>query len=155
MNSERRDVLKSGIGAITLGVLAAAGLIAPGRALAEWNKAAFEARSLREALKALGAVAPAASRDIVLSAPEIAENGAAVDIGIVSTLPEVVQVAILVEKNPGVLAASFSLPEGTPADLQTRIKMAESSQVFVLVKAGGKFFMTSKEVRVTLGGCAA
>ena len=54
MNNQRRTVLKSGSGAALLGMLAAAGIITPGMALADWNKAAFDAKSMADTLKALG-----------------------------------------------------------------------------------------------------
>ena len=153
MNNQRRNVLKSGSGAALLSVLAAAGIIKPGIALADWNKAAFEAKSMADTLKALGASTPADSKDVQLTAPDIAENGAVVPIGIASTLPNVTMVAIMIEKNPSTLAASFTLPAGTEPNIQTRVKMGQTSNVFAVVKSDGKFFMTSKEVKVTLGGC--
>ena len=153
MNNQRRNVLKSGSGAALLSVLAAAGIITPGVALADWNKAAFEAKSMADTLKALGATTPADSKDVQLTAPDIAENGAVVPIGVASTLPNVTMVAIMVEKNPTTLAASFTLPAGTEPNIQTRVKMGQTSNVFAVVKSDGKFFMTSKEIKVTLGGC--
>jgi sulfur-oxidizing protein SoxY len=153
MNNQRRNVLKSGSGAALLSVLAAAGIITPGVALADWNKAAFEAKSMADTLKALGATAPADSKDVQLTAPDIAENGAVVPIGVASTLPNVTMVAIMIEKNPSTLAASFTLPAGTEPNIQTRVKMGQTSNVFAVVKSDGKFFMTSKEVKVTMGGC--
>ena len=154
MEKQRRTVLKSASGAALLGLLAAAGIIRPGMALAEWNKAAFEARSMAATLKAIGAASPVDSTDIQLSGPDIAENGAAVHLGISSTLPNVTMIAILIEKNPNALAVVFRLPEGTQAYVQTRVKMAQSSNVYALVKSGDKFFMANKEIKVTLGGCA-
>ena len=136
-----------------MSLLAAAGIIAPGMALAEWNKAAFDAKSMADTLKALGAGAPADSKDVQVTGPDIAENGAVVPVGVSSTLPNVTMVAILIEKNPNALAASFTLPEGTEANVQTRVKMGQTSNVFAVVKSDGKFFMTSKEIKVTLGGC--
>ncbi|HEX9195352.1 MAG TPA: thiosulfate oxidation carrier protein SoxY [Azonexus sp.] len=153
MNNQRRNVLKSGSGAALLSVLAAAGIIKPGIALADWNKAAFEAKNMADTLKALGASTPADSKDVQLTAPDIAENGAVVPIGIASTLPNVTMVAIMIEKNPSTLAASFMLPAGTESNIQTRVKMGQTSNVFAVVKSDGKFFMTSKEVKVTMGGC--
>lgn len=153
MNNQRRNVLKSGSGAALLSVLAAAGIITPGVALADWNKAAFEAKNMADTLKALGASTPADSKDVQLTAPDIAENGAVVPIGIASTLPNVTMVAIMIEKNPSTLAASFTLPAGTEPNIQTRVKMGQTSNVFAVVKSDGKFFMTSKEVKVTMGGC--
>ena len=153
MNKQRRNVLKTGSGAALLSVLAAAGIINPGMALADWNKAAFDAKSLADTLKALGAGAPADSKDVQVTGPDIAENGAVVPVGVSSTLPNVTMVAILIEKNPNPLAASFTLPEGTEANVQTRVKMGQTSNVYALVKSDGKFFMATKEIKVTLGGC--
>lgn len=149
----RRNVLKTGSGAALMGVLAAAGIIRPGLALADWNKAAFDAKSMADTLKALGAGSPAESKDVQVTGPDIAENGAVVPVGVSSTLPNVTMVAILIEKNPNALAASFTLPAGTEANVQTRVKMGQTSNVYALVKADGKFYMATKEIKVTLGGC--
>lgn len=153
MNKQRRDVLKSGTGLGVLGLLAAAGFIKPELAMADWNKGAFDAKGLADALKAMGAASPADSKDVQVTGPDIAENGAVVPVGVSSSLPNVQQVAILIEKNPNPLAASFILPEGTEANVQTRVKMGQTSNIVALVKADGKFYMASKEIKVTLGGC--
>ncbi len=153
MNNQRRNVLKSGSGAALLSVLAAAGIIKPGMALADWNKAAFEAKSMADTLKAMGAAAPADSKDVQVTGPDIAENGAVVPVGVGTTLPNVTMVAILIEKNPNALTASFMLPEGTEPNVQTRVKMGQTSNIYALVKSDGKFFMATKEIKVTLGGC--
>ncbi len=153
MNNQRRNVLKSGSGAALLTVLAAAGIITPGMALADWNKAAFDAKSMADTLKAIGAGTPADSKDVQVTGPDIAENGAVVPVGVSSTLPNITMVAILIEKNPNALSAVFNLPEGTEANVQTRVKMGQTSNVYALVKSDGKFFMATKEIKVTLGGC--
>lgn len=153
MNIQRRKVLKTGSGAALLSILAAAGLISPGMALAEWNKAAFDAKSMADTLKAMGVSSPADSKDVQVTGPDIAENGAVVPVGVTSTLPNVTMMAILIEKNPNALAATFTLPEGTEANVQTRVKMGQTSNVYALVKSDGKFFMATKEIKVTLGGC--
>ena len=153
MNNQRRTVLKSGSGAALLGMLAAAGIITPGMALADWNKAAFDAKSMADTLKALGVAGTTDSKDVQVTGPDIAENGAVVPVGVASTLPNVTMVAILIEKNPNALAASFELPEGTEANVQTRVKMGQTSNIYALVKSDGKFFMATKEIKVTLGGC--
>lgn len=153
MNTQRRNVLKAGSGAALMTVLAAAGIITPGMALADWNKAAFDAKSMADTLKALGAGAPADSKDVQVTGPDIAENGAVVPVGVASTLPNISLVAILIEKNPNALAATFVLPEGTEASVQTRVKMGQTSNIYALVKSDGKFFMATKEIKVTLGGC--
>jgi sulfur-oxidizing protein SoxY len=153
MNNQRRNVLKTGSGAALLTVLAAAGIITPGMALADWNKAAFDAKSMADTLKAMGAATPTDSKDVQVTGPDIAENGAVVPVGVSSTLPNVTMVAILIEKNPNALSATFNLPEGTEANVQTRVKMGQTSNVYALVKSDGKFFMATKEIKVTLGGC--
>ena len=153
MNIQRRKVLKTGSGAALLSILAAAGLINPGMALAEWNKAAFDAKSMADTLKAMGVSSTTDSKDVQVTGPDIAENGAVVPVGVTSTLPNVTMMAILIEKNPNALAATFTLPEGTEANVQTRVKMGQTSNVYALVKSDGKFFMATKEIKVTLGGC--
>ena len=105
-----------------------------------------------ETLKALGGGTPAQSKDIVFfSTPDIAENGAVVPIGITSNVPKTESIAILVEKNPNMLAAVFDIPAGTEPSLSTRIKMGQTSNVYALVKADGKYYVASKEIKVTLG----
>ena len=155
IDRKRRTVLKSGGGVTLIGLLAAAGWLKPGEAQAQtWNKAAFDSHSLPEAMKALGGGDPAASKDIVFfQTPEIAENGAVVPIGITSNIPKTESIAILIEKNPNMLAAVFDLPPGTEPTVSTRVKMAQTSNVYALVKADGKYYVATKEVKVTLGGC--
>lgn len=139
-----------------LGALVAAGVLTHGRARAQqaaWNKAAFETKSMNDTLKALGGAGVAESKDIAINAPDIAENGAVVPVGVASKIANTQAVYILVEKNPNFLAAGFTIPTGTEANVSTRIKMGQTSNVLALVKAGDKFFVASKEVKVTLGGC--
>ena len=155
MGTTRREWMKSGGGVTLLTLLAAAGWLKPEDALAQaWNKAAFEAKTMDEALKALGAGAPAASKDITfVSTPDIAENGAVVPIGIASAIPKTEAIAILIEKNPSTLTANFDIPPGTDPAISTRVKMAQTSNVYALVRADGKYYVASKEIKVTLGGC--
>jgi sulfur-oxidizing protein SoxY len=131
--------------------MASAGLISVAQAQ-EWNKAAFEGKNLDEVFKILGAGTPDKSGAITLNAPDIAENGAVVPVGITTTL-KAEQMAILVEKNPSSLAAQFFIPAGTEPFVTSRIKMGQTSNVYGLVKADGKWSMAVKEVKVTLGGC--
>jgi len=154
MDQKRRKVLEAGAGASLYALLAAAGTMRAGAALAsDWNQKAFEAKNLKDAFDALGAGNRVNSNDIVMTAPEIAENGAVVPVGAVSKLPGTESIAILVAKNPTALAASFDIPAGTEPGVITRVKMAESSDVYVLVKAQGKYYVTKKEIKVTIGGC--
>jgi len=155
MDESRRQALRTGGGLTLLALLAAAGWLRPGDAVAEgWNTGAFESHSLDDTVKALGGSAPAQSKDIVFVAtPDIAENGAVVPIGITSNIPKTESIAILIEKNPNMLSAVFDIPAGTDPALSTRVKMAQTSNVYALVKADGKYYVASKEIKVTLGGC--
>jgi sulfur-oxidizing protein SoxY len=148
MNSQRRSFVQA---SALFGLMAAAGLITPAQA-ADWNKAAFEGKTLDEVVKALGGAGVEKSAAITLNAPDIAENGAVVPVGVSTTL-KAEQIAILVEKNPNALAAQFSLPEGAEPFVSTRVKMGQSSNVHAVVKADGKWYVATKEVKVTLGGC--
>jgi len=154
MNSSRRQALK---GTAVLGLAIAAGLLKPGSAWAQqagWNKAAFDTKTLNDAVKALGGASPAESNLIAITSPDIAENGAVVPFTIASKVPNTAAIAILVEKNPNILAANFDIPQGTEPWVNTRVKMGQTSNVIALVKtADGKFHYASKEVKVTLGGC--
>ena len=155
MNSSRREMLKGSGGATVLALAAAAGLFKPGSAWAQqaWNKAAFETKSLSDAVKAMGGASPTESKDIQITSPDIAENGAVVPFTIQSKIPHTQQIALLVEKNPNILAANFTIPEGTEPWINTRAKMGQTSNVIALVKADGKYYYAAKEVKVTLGGC--
>ena len=148
MNQQRRSLMKY---SAIFGLMASAGLISVAQAQ-EWNKAAFEGKSLDDVFKILGAGTPDKSGAVTLNAPDIAENGAVVPVGITTTL-KAEQMAILVEKNPSALAAQFFIPAGTETFVTSRIKMGQTSNVYVLVKADGKWSMAVKEVKVTLGGC--
>ena len=155
MESSRRQVLKGTGGMAVMGLAVAAGLFKPGSAWAQdgWNKAAFSTKSLNDTVKAMGGASAAESKDIQINSPDIAENGAVVPFTISSKIPKTEQVALLVEKNPNALAASFSIPAGTEPWVNTRVKMGQTSNIIALVKADGKFYYTVKEVKVTLGGC--
>ena len=154
MNQTRRNVLKAGGSASLLALLAAAGMLRPEAVLAaDWNRKAFEAKNLNDAFDALGAGARIESADIVMTAPDIDENGAVVPIGVASKIPGTESIAILIAKNPTTLAASFDIPAGTEPGVSTRVKLAETTEVYVLVKAQDKYYVTKKEIKVTIGGC--
>ena len=152
----RREALKTSGGSMALAIVASAGLLSSTSAAAAetWNKSAFEVKTLNEVVKAMGGTAATESKDITfVNAPDIAENGAVVPVGATSKLPKTESISILVEKNPNALSASFMIPEGTEPTVSTRVKMSQTSNVYALVKADGKYFYAVKEVKVTLGGC--
>lgn len=152
MQQTRRSVVKAG-GA--LGLLAAFGtaLLSSGRALAAWNKGAFEANTAADAMKALGVSGAMESKEIHIRAPDIAENGAVVPIDITSNIPGTSAILVFIEKNPFPYAGSFDVSQGAAPFVHLRVKMGSTSPVRVVVAAGGKYYTTAKEVKVTIGGC--
>ena len=153
-NNQRRQVLKAGGGMAVMAVAIVAGLIRPQDALAaDWNNAAFSTKTIADTVKAMGGGATADSKDIQITAPDIAENGMVVPISVTSNLAKTQSISILVEKNPNTLAASFDILDGTDPFVQTRVKMGQSSNVYAVVKADGKYYSAVKEIKVTLGGC--
>ena len=148
---DRREMLARS--AALAGLMATAGLL-PQAAMAAWNQAAFEAKSVADVMKALGAAAPAESKDVAITGPDIAENGAVVPVGASTTLPGVKRLLIMIEKNPALLAAAFDVTESIEPSFTTRVKMNQSSNVIaVAMMADGKVLYAQKEVKVTLGGC--
>ncbi len=146
MNLTRRLFLK--------GATAAAAMIALPRTLLAWPEKAFKATSPDDTMNALfGTTDATESSAVVLNAPDIAENGAVVPVSVSSTLDGVESISIIVEKNPSPLAASFDLGPNAVADVSTRLKMGKTSNVTAVVKADGKLYTASKEVKVTIGGC--
>ncbi len=148
--NKRRDVLQWG--------LASAGVVAmeamsPVDALA-YEKSAFEAKTWTDALKVLGSPSPTESKDVVLNAPDIAENGAVVPLSASCALPGVKRMIFLVEKNPTPLCSVFNVSEDILANFSMRTKMGQTSNVYAVAVLGdGRALMAKKEIKVTLGGC--
>jgi sulfur-oxidizing protein SoxY len=150
MQTRREMMARS---AAVASLLATAGFL-PMAARAEWPKSAFEAKNMADAVKALGGSAPVESKDVTITGPDIAENGAVVPVGCATALPGVKRLLLLVEKNPSVLAAVFNVTDAVEANLSTRVKMGQSSNVFAVAMMGdGKVLYAVKEIKVTLGGC--
>ena len=121
---------------------------------AGFNVAAFDAKNMADLMKALGGSAPAESKDVTITGPDIAENGAVVPVGASTALPGVKRMLLLVEKNPSMLSAMFDVTDAVDANFATRVKMGQSSNVFaVAMMADGRSLYASKEIKVTLGGC--
>lgn len=148
----RRWLARSAAVAAALG---AAGLL-PARAQSAWNKAAFEALSLADVVKALGASRPVDSRDVALTAPDVAENGADVPVVAACALPGLQRLAFVVEKNPHALAAFFEVSDAVEPRIELRLKLAQSSGVYaVALLADGRVLYARRDVAVTVGGCGS
>ena len=146
----RRILLRYG-GALS--ALTAAGALKATHALAAWNKNGFESKAVTEVMKSLGATGAADSAQIVITAPDIAENGAVVPIEVTSRIPNTQSISIIAEKNPFPLAATAEFANGAEPWAYVRIKMGQTSNVRAVVKADGKYFTAMKEVKITIGGC--
>jgi sulfur-oxidizing protein SoxY len=136
-----------------LGLTVSAVTFLPRMAYAAWNKAAFDAKTIADVYKTMGVEAPTASAEVQIIASDIAENGAVVPVEAISKIPNTTQISFLVEKNPTMLTAQFDLGPDMLPEVSTRLKMAQTSNVIALVKADGKFYTATKEIKVTLSGC--
>jgi sulfur-oxidizing protein SoxY len=153
MNEFRRSFLGLASRAGALALAAAAGLLRTGHAWSAWNKDGFESKAVADVLKSLGATGASESKDIVITAPDIAENGAVVPVAVTSRIPGTQQISIVAEKNPFPLAATFDVAGGGEGYVSTRLKMGQTSDVWAVVKAGGRYYVAKKEVKITVGGC--
>ena len=150
-----RRLILQGAGATVLIGLGNLPFVAPALAAAndKYPEEAFKAKNEADAIKALYGKTPEASDKVKMDAPEIAENGAVVPVSVTTTLADVTSISFLVSENPVVLVASYKIPAGTMPSVANRIKMAKTSNVIVVVEAGGKLYSATKEVKVTVGGC--
>jgi sulfur-oxidizing protein SoxY len=153
-NIHRRTFLKGTLAGAALSVATAAGLLKPGRVLAaEWPKGAFDAKNIEDALKALyGNAQTSPSGSIKIKAQLQAETGDQVPIAVTADLPNVEALSIFVEKNASPLIANVTLT-GAEGYFNTRMKMAQTSDVHVVCKSGGKLYTAKQTIKVTVGGC--
>ena len=151
---KRRIFLKGSLAAGTLAVAAGAGMLTPTRVLAStWPKAAFESKTETDALNAFFGTSEVEQGDQVsIKAPLQAENGAVVPIKVMTSLEGVEAIAIITIKNPSPYTTSLQVA-GAGGLYSTRIKMGQTSPVNCYVKAGGKLYLASQEIKVTVGGC--
>ena len=155
MDAFRRTLLKGAGATGAIAAALAAGVLKPSQVLAaEINRAAFEAKDIAGALKGIGASGAAESKDVVIRAPDIAENGAVVPVDVSSNIPNTISLAVLVDKNPAPLSSAFDFANGALPELALRLKMGQTSLVEAVAKTSdGKFYKAKKEVKVTVGGC--
>lgn len=151
----RRQFLKGGLSAALLTPLLGTGLLTPTRVLAaDWNRPAFTARNIGDALKAYGSANAVESREILINAPEIAENGAKVEIEVTSNIANTRSLAVFADKNPMPLCSSIEFSGPVLPYFREQIKLSETTRIRVVAKtAEGKFHVAFREIKVTLGGC--
>ncbi len=145
---ERRGFLKH------LAAISAALMVLPKTVLsAVWDKPAFMQTRLDETYKTLGIASPIKSDSIQIQAPDRAENGSIVQVAVNSELANTESITLFVEKNPTVLIATYDISPAMVGSIITRIKMADTSDVIAVVKAGGKYYQNRKNVVVLESGC--
>jgi len=154
-SATRRLVLQGAgvVALIGLGNMASGPTPALAAANDKYPEDAFKQKSDADAIKSLYGKTPEPSDKVKMDAPEIAENGAVVPISVTTSLADVTSISILIAENPNALAASYKIPAGTMPSVANRLKMAKTTNVIAIVEAGGKLYSTTKEVKVTVGGC--
>ena len=151
---KRRIFLKGSLATGAVGMAVSTGLLTPRVSLAAWSKAAFEATDVNGGVSALfGSSDMDKSDKIKIKAPDIAENGAVVPVSVTTSIDGVSSISIFADKNATPLTADFQLGPGAEGYVSTRIKMGKTANVIAVVKAGDKLYSSSKEVKVTIGGC--
>ena len=97
---------------------------------------------------------------VKLDLPEIAENGNTVPMTVAVESPmtdasHVTEVLIVGDGNPNGGMATFHFsPLSGAAEANTRIRLAATQNITAVAKMNdGSFYMASKQVKVTIGGC--
>ena len=152
MDANRRKVTMGTAAALAGSFLA--GMLRPGSLLAAWNQQAFDAKHLHDALQVLGMNAAVQSKDIAIDAPDVADNGALVPVQITSRIPGTRSIAVFVERNPWPHIARFEFAQDALPFVALRLRVAETSPLWVVVRAGESYFVAMKDVKVAAGGCA-
>lgn len=150
---KRRNFIKTALLASATGAAVSGGLLSSRVVFAAADADLLAVKSVDEALKALGAPEATESDKIKIKAPEIAENGAVVPIGVTSEIEGTSEILLLVSKNPAPFAGRYHFGKKTEPAIKSRLKMAKTSDVMAVVKAGDKFYTAKSNVKVTKGGC--
>ena len=150
LSKKRRAFLNSALALIST-------LLIPAKGYARWDETAYNEVDIADSIRSIGIRNPGelrdASKNIELSLPEIAENGAIVPIKILSKIPKTERIFVFAEKNPQPLVSDYMFTSDVEPFVASRIKMGETAFVHVIVLADGIFYRTARQVKVTIGGC--
>lgn len=142
---KRRDFLSLSIISLVL---------TPVNALAAvWNKTAFQAENRVDAEKGLSIFREIESKDIEIVAPSEAENGAIVQVVVRSHIANTEAIAIFVDQNSTALIGNFLFHPAAEPWLVTRINIAETSDIKIVVKSGHTYFTARQQVNVIENRC--
>ncbi len=138
---------------ISVGALAAA-------TLGTWIGPAHAANDAQDLIKKFTGGKQPTQGKIRLDLPEIAENGNTVPMSLSVESPmteqsHVTDVLVVADGNPRAGVATFHFsPASGVAEANTRIRLAETQNVIAVAKMNdGSYYMASKQVKVTIGGC--
>ena len=114
---------------------------------------AWAATTADEAIAALTGGAPLGEGAVSLTAPEIAENGNTVPIGV--SAPGAQEVTLFADGNPVPNVATFRFgPLNASRSASTRIRLAKTQNVIAIAKMeDGSFQKAGAAIKVTIGGC--
>ena len=144
----RRAFAKKGVTTV-VGMLAS--LISPDVLSNTWPRDIFDAIDLNDTLSRLGAI-DALQSEVTIIAPELVEDGSTVPLSISTTLQNMRSICILAEQNKHALVAKIDLSMPVNPPLMTRIRLARSSQVIVLIEADAHFCKATRYIKVVKGG---
>jgi sulfur-oxidizing protein SoxY len=137
MDFTRRETLALGAGAAALTLLPAQSFAA----------------TVDELVNEFTGGADVAEGGVNLDAPEIAENGNTVPISVSAEGASAIMVLAAGNPTPPVATFNFG-PLAGSSSASTRIRLAGTQDVIAIARmADGSFARTSKEVKVTIGGC--
>ena len=141
MKISRRKVVVTGVG------VAAASLL-PINLLAQ-----SDGQSAEEIIKEFTGGASIGSGDIMLTTPEIAENGNTVPISVESKKATAIKILALGNPGPDVVTFKFG-PLSATRSASTRIRLRKTQDVLAIAKLeDGSFIQDIQKVKVTIGGC--
>ncbi len=149
----RRTLLRAAASAAHVSILLSLGLV-PKSVLGAWPVSAFHSRNMADVERLLFADREVQdSDDIIIDAPDIAENGASVPVEVRIGLPAVTTMALLSDSNPFPLLARAHFTPEVEARLALRVKLGGTGRLVALVEANGKLSRATRLVKVTTGGC--
>lgn len=150
MQHTRRDFLQLGT---ALSLAFAAGALKPSDVFADnWDNQLFDAKTTADAIRVLGGDTVTESPLITLSGPELVGSGFVVPLAMASGIAQTDFMLIVVQKNPIPVTAAFRIPPGTDAAVSTRIKMGETSTIYGIARAEGRYYVGSTMIKVRAGG---
>ena len=175
MDQSRRDAMRVASG---LAIAFSTGLLKPTDVFGEpawgsdWNGAVYSAKSLEAFVIAMNGdtttpnssktvtergnapgLTKASDKQIIIEAPELAENGTNVPVTLTSKIPKTDFIALLADQNPNPVCVGFHvLPDNDPY-YSVRIKVAETSSLVAVVRSEGKWFYATRDITVMIGGC--